>query len=203
MTFHLSAISTRRFALAGAAVRGRNQRLNAQGVAGQFVIRLAVETGIGGDGRSYWSQCRDLRLLALTHNVLILVIIKVFYRAGQTPFSSPSILNTGNPKVKSELTTWSSPDILTPSATRATLRKTTCPWIRSGTPTCIRMPNCQATHYCWTGRSYLELMRTSTLRQLGACPQLRTSISMIISVSSTGWRRDSSKRSSVDNSNAP
>lgn len=34
-------------------------------------------------GRSYHSQCRDLRLLALTHNVMILVVIEVFYRASQ------------------------------------------------------------------------------------------------------------------------
>jgi hypothetical protein len=32
-------------------------------------------------GRSFWSQCRDLRLLALTHNVLLLVLGWVFYRA--------------------------------------------------------------------------------------------------------------------------
>lgn len=40
-------------------------------------------------GRSYHSQCRDLRLLVLTHNVMILVIVQVFYRAGQTRFASP------------------------------------------------------------------------------------------------------------------
>jgi hypothetical protein len=38
------------------------------------------------NGRSYWSQCRDLRLLALTHNVLILVIVRVFYTAGKEHF---------------------------------------------------------------------------------------------------------------------
>ena len=32
-------------------------------------------------GRSYWSQCRDLHLLALTHNIMILLTITVFYRA--------------------------------------------------------------------------------------------------------------------------
>ncbi len=31
------------------------------------------------NGRTYWSQCRDLRLLALTHNVLILLVLGVFY----------------------------------------------------------------------------------------------------------------------------
>jgi hypothetical protein len=37
-------------------------------------------------GRSYHSQCRDLRLLVLTHNVMILVVVQVFYRACQEPF---------------------------------------------------------------------------------------------------------------------
>jgi hypothetical protein len=37
-------------------------------------------------GRSYHSQCRDLRLLVLTHNVMILVVVEVFYRADLTPF---------------------------------------------------------------------------------------------------------------------
>jgi hypothetical protein len=37
-------------------------------------------------GRSYHSQCRDLRLLVLTHNVMILVVVEVFYRAGQNDF---------------------------------------------------------------------------------------------------------------------
>jgi hypothetical protein len=36
-------------------------------------------------GVGYWSQCRDLRLMALTHNLLILVWLKVFYRACQEP----------------------------------------------------------------------------------------------------------------------
>lgn len=37
-------------------------------------------------GHKYWSQCRDLRLIALTHNIMILVLVKVFYRAGQNDF---------------------------------------------------------------------------------------------------------------------
>jgi hypothetical protein len=37
-------------------------------------------------GRSYQSQCRDLRLLALTHNVMILMPIAVFYRADQNAY---------------------------------------------------------------------------------------------------------------------
>ncbi len=34
--------------------------------------------------RTYWSQCRDLRLKALTHNIMILRRIKVFYGASRT-----------------------------------------------------------------------------------------------------------------------
>lgn len=37
--------------------------------------------------RSHHSRCRDLRLLALTHNVMILMPRRVFYRAGRGPFS--------------------------------------------------------------------------------------------------------------------
>jgi Transposase DDE domain/Transposase domain (DUF772) len=37
-------------------------------------------------GHSYQSQCRDLRLMALTHNLMILIWIKVFYRARMSPF---------------------------------------------------------------------------------------------------------------------
>ncbi len=33
--------------------------------------------------RSYHSQCRELRLLVLTHNIMILVVVRVFYTAGQ------------------------------------------------------------------------------------------------------------------------
>jgi hypothetical protein len=40
-------------------------------------------------GRSYHSQCRELRLLALTHNIMILVIVEVFYRAVLTPLVLP------------------------------------------------------------------------------------------------------------------
>jgi hypothetical protein len=42
-------------------------------------------------GRNYHSQCRDLRLMVLTHNVMILIIIKVFYRAVLTPFPRPAV----------------------------------------------------------------------------------------------------------------
>ena len=36
--------------------------------------------------RTYWSQCRELRLKVLTHNVMILLRIEVFYRALMSPF---------------------------------------------------------------------------------------------------------------------
>ena len=39
-------------------------------------------------GRTYWSQCRDLHLIVLTHNVMILMFVEVFYRAGQVSFLS-------------------------------------------------------------------------------------------------------------------
>ncbi len=45
-------------------------------------------------GRNYWSQCRDLSLLALTHNIMILFVIpSIFFRALLTsapcPFRKP------------------------------------------------------------------------------------------------------------------
>ena len=49
-------------------------------------------------GRTYHSQCRDLRLMVLTHNVMILLWRQVFYRAVLTPLLIPSSLfqrNTG------------------------------------------------------------------------------------------------------------
>jgi hypothetical protein len=42
--------------------------------------------GAHARGRTYHSQCRDLRLMALTHNVMILLCVEVFYRAFLTPF---------------------------------------------------------------------------------------------------------------------
>ena len=32
--------------------------------------------------RSYWSQCREILLRVITHNVMIIICIRVFYRAG-------------------------------------------------------------------------------------------------------------------------
>jgi len=37
--------------------------------------------------RKYHSQRRDLRLMVLTHNIMILIAIEVFYRAGRVPFA--------------------------------------------------------------------------------------------------------------------
>ena len=37
------------------------------------------------NGRTYHSQCRDLRLMALTHNIMILLCVEVFYRAFASP----------------------------------------------------------------------------------------------------------------------
>jgi len=44
-------------------------------------------------GKKYHSQCRDLRLIALTHNIMILLCIEVFYRAGASPFIRPFYLS--------------------------------------------------------------------------------------------------------------
>jgi hypothetical protein len=39
-------------------------------------------------GVTYWSQCRDLRLMVLTHNIMILWHVEVFYRARMSPLFS-------------------------------------------------------------------------------------------------------------------
>ena len=36
--------------------------------------------------RSYWSQCREVILRVITHNVMIVIRVRVFYRACQEPF---------------------------------------------------------------------------------------------------------------------
>jgi hypothetical protein len=46
------------------------------------------------NGRSYWSQCRELMLLAITHNIMIIMPAELFYRAALTcsdPFCGPQI----------------------------------------------------------------------------------------------------------------
>lgn len=41
-------------------------------------------------GRHYWSQCRDMLLLVLTHNIAIILPVKeLFYRAYLTPLIHP------------------------------------------------------------------------------------------------------------------
>ena len=47
--------------------------------------------------RSYHSQCRELRLMAITHNVMILWREEVFYRASQDSlFSAHRVLDEMN-----------------------------------------------------------------------------------------------------------
>ena len=48
------------------------QRWQCETVMSMFKRRQAVATS----GRSYWSQCRDLLLIALTHNIMIIFVIK-------------------------------------------------------------------------------------------------------------------------------
>jgi hypothetical protein len=43
--------------------------------------------------RKFHSQCRDLRLMVLTHNIMIIIWQYLFYRAVLTPFPGPSIVN--------------------------------------------------------------------------------------------------------------
>ena len=33
--------------------------------------------------RGYWSQCREIILRAITHNVMIVIRVRVFYRASE------------------------------------------------------------------------------------------------------------------------
>jgi hypothetical protein len=40
--------------------------------------------------RSYWSQCREIILRIITHNVMIVLCVRVFYRAVQTSFRTSS-----------------------------------------------------------------------------------------------------------------
>jgi Transposase DDE domain len=57
---------------------------------GKYGQRWQVETGISMlkrrlatavNGRSYWSQCRDLLLIAITYNLMLVTLLWVFYRA--------------------------------------------------------------------------------------------------------------------------
>lgn len=55
------------------------QRWQVETVMSMIKRRLGPAT----TGRSYWSRRRDLLLMTLTHNIMILWRIKVFYRAGR------------------------------------------------------------------------------------------------------------------------
>jgi hypothetical protein len=48
--------------------------------------------------RSYWSQCREIILRVITHNVMIVICVKVFYRASPPPFVGIGIY-TGGPRL--------------------------------------------------------------------------------------------------------
>jgi hypothetical protein len=87
--------------------RGRHRRLmQVRFNANAYRQRAQVETVMSMIKRrqgshvraiTYHSQCRDLRLMALTHNVMILWHIDVFYRAGRSSLfdlrASPSSLD--------------------------------------------------------------------------------------------------------------
>ena len=79
------------------APTGRYRRLMAERFDKQtYGQRWQVETvfsmikrnlGSSLRGRSYWSQCRDMMLMVLTHNVMIIRHrMQLFYRAGQVHF---------------------------------------------------------------------------------------------------------------------
>lgn len=59
------------------------QRWQVETVMSMIKRRLGPATS----GRTYWSRRRDLLLITLTHNIMILWRIEVFYRAGLPPFS--------------------------------------------------------------------------------------------------------------------
>ena len=41
-------------------------------------------------GKTYWSRCRELHLMALTHNIMILLPMQTFLQSLCVPFSCPS-----------------------------------------------------------------------------------------------------------------
>jgi len=48
--------------------------------------------------RRYWSQCRDMSLMCLTHNIMIIRRNReLFYRAALAPFASPVIVSSTKP----------------------------------------------------------------------------------------------------------
>lgn len=40
--------------------------------------------------RGYWSQCREIVLRATTHNVMIVILVRVFYRAIPIRITTPA-----------------------------------------------------------------------------------------------------------------
>ena len=49
---------------------------------------LKRRQGSHTSGRSHYSRCRDLYLMVLTHNAMLLILLRVFYRARMSPFCS-------------------------------------------------------------------------------------------------------------------
>jgi hypothetical protein len=51
-------------------------------------VNSMIERRLGSAprARGYWSQCREITLRVITHNVMIVARIRVFYRAAPTPF---------------------------------------------------------------------------------------------------------------------
>lgn len=45
--------------------------------------------GSSVNGRSYWSQCRELWLLAISYNIMLLHAIRAFLQGIPDTFSSP------------------------------------------------------------------------------------------------------------------
>src|SRR5205814_4949442 len=58
------------------------QRWQGETVFSMIKRRLATAV----QGRTYWSQCRELWLLAITHNLMILYAIKGFLHSTPDPF---------------------------------------------------------------------------------------------------------------------
>jgi hypothetical protein len=57
-----------------------------QGETALSMIKRRSATAV--QGRSYWSQCRELWLLAITHNLMILYVLAGFLQSTPDPFSS-------------------------------------------------------------------------------------------------------------------
>jgi hypothetical protein len=85
-----------------------------QGETGFSMIKRRLATTV--HARSYWSQCRELLLIAITYNILLLAVLQLFYRASASPFISPFyfsapirvrhvIVSVGAPKLRSK--SWS------------------------------------------------------------------------------------------------